>query len=197
MISGDGWGPSFPHTCLTVEKNTKKPLPGNLDPTGDRTWAHYMRGNDVTPLPQQWSFLYLNIAVNQSLIRSVLPKGRFFSLQTQHSPFYPLLSLPFRICIQSIYHNVVYLLISSSAANFFLFPFSRQFLLSQRPSQFLSFFVNSSSIVLPFPTLSSTTAFLLSSDIRSEGSIAIVKKFDFDFFMVFDSISLPHSKNVL
>ena len=32
--------------------------------------------------------------------------------------------------------------------------------------------------------------------IRSEGSIAIVKKFDFDFFMIFDSISLPQPKNV-
>ena len=38
--------------------------------------------------------------------------------------------------------------------------------------------------------------FLLSSDIRSEGSIAIVKKFDLDFLMIFDSISLPHPKNV-
>ena len=37
---------------------------------------------------------------------------------------------------------------------------------------------------------------LLSSDIRSERSIAIVKKFDFDFFVIFDSILLPHSKNV-
>ena len=39
------------------------------------------------------------------------------SLQTQHSPLYPLLSLPFRIFIQPIYHNVVYHLISS-ASNF-------------------------------------------------------------------------------
>ena len=37
------------------------------------------------------------------------------SLQTQHSPLYPLLSLPFRIYIQSIYHNVVYHLICSAA----------------------------------------------------------------------------------
>ena len=36
--------------------------------------------------------------------------------------------------------------------------------------------------------------FLLSSYIRSEGSIAIVKRFDFDFLMIFDSTSLPHSK---
>ena len=38
--------------------------------------------------------------------------------------------------------------------------------------------------------------FLLSSDIRSEGSISIVKKFDFDFLMIFGSTSLPQSKNV-
>ena len=39
--------------------------------------------------------------------------------------------------------------------------------------------------------------FLLSSDIRSEGSIAIVRKFYFDFFfMIFDSTSLVESKNV-
>ena len=38
--------------------------------------------------------------------------------------------------------------------------------------------------------------FLLSSDIRSEGRIAIVKKFYLDFFMIFDSISLPHPKKV-
>ena len=38
--------------------------------------------------------------------------------------------------------------------------------------------------------------FLLSSDVRSEGNIAIVKKFDFDFLMIFGSTSLPQSKNV-
>ena len=38
--------------------------------------------------------------------------------------------------------------------------------------------------------------FLFSSDMRSEGSIAIVKKFDFDFFIIFGSTSLPQSKNV-
>ena len=42
------------------------------------------------------------------------------SLQTQHSPLYLLLSLPFRIFIQSIYHKVVYNLISC-AANFLPF----------------------------------------------------------------------------
>ena len=39
--------------------------------------------------------------------------------------------------------------------------------------------------------------FLLSSDIRNEESIAIVKKFDdFDVFMIFGSTSLPQPKNV-
>ena len=38
--------------------------------------------------------------------------------------------------------------------------------------------------------------FLLSSDFRSEGSIAIVKIFDFDILMIFHSTSLPESKNV-
>ena len=43
-----------------------------------------------------------------------------FSFQTQHSPLYPLLSLPFCIFTQSIYHNVVYHLISPSAGSSFL-----------------------------------------------------------------------------
>ena len=38
--------------------------------------------------------------------------------------------------------------------------------------------------------------FLLSSDIMSEGNIAIVKIFDLDFLMIFHSTSLPESKNV-
>ena len=39
-------------------------------------------------------------------------------------------------------------------------------------------------------------SFLLSGDIRSAGNIAIVKKFNFDFLMIFHSTSLPESKNV-
>ena len=52
---------------------------------------------------------------------------------------------------------------------FFLFTmpsrasFSRQFLLSQCPSQFLFLFLISYSIILPSPTLSSTTAFFILS----------------------------------
>ena len=56
------------------------------------------------------------MSINQSIILFCPRAG--LSLQTQHSPFYPLLSLPFRIFMQSIYHNIVYHLISSSASNF-------------------------------------------------------------------------------
>ena len=38
--------------------------------------------------------------------------------------------------------------------------------------------------------------FLLSSDIKSEGSIAIVKNFNLDFLMNFDYILLPQSKKI-
>ena len=38
--------------------------------------------------------------------------------------------------------------------------------------------------------------FSLSSDIRSEESIAIVKLFDLDFLVIFHSTALPQSKNV-
>ena len=75
------------------------------------------------------------------------------SLKTQHFPLYPLLSLPFRMFIQSIYHNVVYHLISFSAVNFLpvYIPsrtfFCRQFLLSQWPGQFLLLIFN--SLLLP------------------------------------------------
>ena len=50
---------------------------------------------------------------NQSVI--VFYPRASLSLQTQHSPLYPLLSLPFRIFIQSIYYNVLYYLIPSAA----------------------------------------------------------------------------------
>ena len=49
-----------------------------------------------------------------------------------------------------------------------------------------------------FPTfVSSLFVFLLSSDIRREGSIAIVKKIYFDLLMNFHSTSLPSSKSDL
>ena len=87
------------------------------------------------------------------------------SLQTQHSPLYPLLILPFRISIHSIHHDVLIIWYLLLPRTFFPFTipsrasFSRQFLLSQWPSQFLFLFFVSSSIILPSPTLSSSTAF--------------------------------------
>ena len=56
------------------------------------------------------------LLINQSIVMFCPRAGR--SLQTQHSPLCPLLSLPSRIFIQSIYHNVVYHLTSFSASNF-------------------------------------------------------------------------------
>ena len=50
-------------------------------------------------------FAWFNFSINQSIIVFCPRAG--LSLQTQHSPLYPLLSLPFRIFIQSIYYNVV------------------------------------------------------------------------------------------
>ena len=49
-------------------------------------------------------------------IRVFCPRAGLW-LHTHHSPLYPLLCLPSRICIQSIYYDVVYHLISTSAAN--------------------------------------------------------------------------------
>ena len=55
-------------------------------------------------------------SINQSII--VFWPRTGLSVQTQHSPLYPLPILLFRIFIQSTYHNVVYHLTSSSASNF-------------------------------------------------------------------------------
>ena len=58
------------------------------------------------------------------------------SLQIQHASLYSLLSLPFRIFISFVYHNVVYHLISPSAANFLHVCHSFQSILQQAvPSQ--------------------------------------------------------------
>ena len=49
MISGDGWGLSFPENCLTVKVKPRKNLNQENWPDGDRTRARQLRGNDVTP----------------------------------------------------------------------------------------------------------------------------------------------------
>ena len=64
---------------------------------------------------QIWS-LSAYQSINQSI--TVFCPRIGLSLKTEPSPLYPLLSLPFRIWIQSIYHNVVYHLISSFATIF-------------------------------------------------------------------------------
>ena len=51
-----------------------------------------------------WNFWLRDLY--QSIIAFCARAG--VSLQTQHSPPYPLLCLPFRIFIKSIYHNVAY-----------------------------------------------------------------------------------------
>ena len=111
--------------------------------------------------------------INQSSIRVFCLRAGL-SLQTQHFPLYPLLSLPFRIFIQSIYHNVVYhhiffcLELSSHLPFLLEHPLSRHFLLSQCPSQFLFLFHISSSIILPSPTLSSTTDYFSERKLMKE-----------------------------
>ena len=125
------------------------------------------RGYNPTSLVLILSRFVANLhSINQSL--TVFCSRIGFSLQTEPSPLYPLLSLPFRISIQSIYYEVVYYLISF-VTNFLPFTipsrasFSRQFLLGQRHSQFLFFFFISSSIILPSLTLSRTTAYFILS----------------------------------
>ena len=77
--------------------------------------------------------------INQSINHMFCPRADL-SLQTQHFPHYPLLSLLFRIFIQSTYHNVVCHLISSSAANFLPFQsILQQAVPSQLVAQNMSF----------------------------------------------------------
>ena len=77
----------------------------------------------------------ISVNSNQSIIVFCPKAGP--SQQTQHSLLYPLLSVPFDICMQSIYHDVVYHLISYSAANLLLVNHSFQSIL-QPGSSFLA-----------------------------------------------------------
>ena len=63
---------------IQLRKNPRKTLTTKTDPSGDWTWTCYVRGNDVTPRPQQWCF---NDVENRLIIiiMSVLPKGRSFT----------------------------------------------------------------------------------------------------------------------
>ena len=136
-------GPKASRHLSLGEENPRKTSPRKLVPTGDQTRARCVTSAHATTC---------STAVNQSVF----------------CPRIGLLSLPFRISIQSIYHKVVYHVISS-AANFLPFTipsrasFSRQLLFSQWPSQFLFLFFIISSIILSSPTLSNTTAFFILS----------------------------------
>ena len=55
MISGDWWGLRFPDIFLQLRKKPGKTSIRKTDPTGDRTRARWVRGNDVTPRSQRWS----------------------------------------------------------------------------------------------------------------------------------------------
>ena len=97
--------------------------------------------------------MYNNIKY-QSINHNILPKGRSF---TANSAFSTLpSSQPFCIFIHSVYHNVVYNLISSAATSFAFTihsraSFSRHFRLSQWPSQFLSLFLSVPALFLLLP----------------------------------------------
>ena len=114
----------------------------------------------------KFQFSWFIQSINQSIIVFCPRAG--LSLQTQqHSPLFPLLSLSFHICIQSIYHDIVYHLISS-VANLLPVYHSFQSILQQAvPSQpvaqpvFFPFI--SSIIILPSPIPSSTTEFFILS----------------------------------
>ena len=142
----------------------------------------------------------INQSINQSNNHSVLPKDRSFTANWAFSTL-PCSQLSFRNFIQSIYHKVVYHLISS-AANFLPFTipsrasFSKQLLLSQWTSQLLFLFSISSSIILPSHTLSSTTAFLFCLSILHAPSFSISASECFQSFFahsVVESKSLHHT----
>ena len=55
MITGDECGPNFLTFILRLRENPGKNLNQENDPTGDRTPARWMKGNDITPPPQRRS----------------------------------------------------------------------------------------------------------------------------------------------
>ena len=104
-----------------------------------------------------------------SINHSVLPQGQIFYSNSAFSTL-PSSQPSFRIIIQFIYHNVVNHLISSSAANFlphlpFLLehPSAGSSFLVSGPANFFSPSLSVFSIILPSPTLSSTTEFFILS----------------------------------
>ena len=100
--------------------------------------------------------------VNQSII--VFWPRAGLSLQSQHSPLYPFSTFLFvssysPFITMYLSSDIFFCLELSSRLPFLQHPSAGKFLLSQWPSQFLFLFFISSSIILPSPILSSTTAF--------------------------------------
>ena len=54
VITDDEYGSNFLRFVLRLRKNPGKNLNEEIDPTGDRTRAHRVRSNDITPRPQRW-----------------------------------------------------------------------------------------------------------------------------------------------
>ena len=132
-------GLTFPDICLAGEENPEKTSPRKLTTFllmcllrhiylhfssnhhfGYESAAWSRSGIQTGPLRDRRACYRLLHNGGQLIDQSIIvfcPRAGL-SLQTQHSPLYPLLSLPFRIFIQSIYHNVVCHLISSPTSNF-------------------------------------------------------------------------------
>ena len=91
-------------------------------------------------------------------------------LQTQHSALYPLLSLPFRICIPPIYRNVIYHLISSSGAN--LLSVYHSFLV-RAPANFFSSCLSVPALFVILPLFLAQLHFLLCLSISHAQSFSI------------------------
>ena len=55
--------PKFPYICLMAAEKTLKNLNQEIDPTGDRTLAHCVRSNDVSPRPQRRSLQPMKVCL--------------------------------------------------------------------------------------------------------------------------------------
>ena len=55
MIIGDECGSIFLTFVLRLKENAGEKLNQEIDTTGDRTGALFVRSNYVTPRPQRWS----------------------------------------------------------------------------------------------------------------------------------------------
>ena len=108
--------------------------------------------------------MYFDDKYNQS-IRVFCPRAVLHcKLSSLHSTLFSAFLFVSSYSPFIIMLSIIYLLLPRTFFSFTIHSrtsFSRQFLLSQWLSQFLILFLISSSIILPSPTLSSTTAFVI------------------------------------